>query len=60
MSVLYWNIGKRINYEILQNKRAEYGKEIVIALASQLTVEFGRGWSEKQLRNCLRVAETIP
>ena len=24
-TILYWNIGNRINKEILENKRAEYG-----------------------------------
>jgi hypothetical protein len=58
--MLYWQIGKRINEEILQNKRAAYGKEIVHTLSTQLTVEFGKGWSEKQLRHCLRFAEIFP
>jgi hypothetical protein len=59
-TILYWNIGRRINTEILGNKRAEYGKEIVKTLSNELTQEFGRGWSEKQLRHCLRIAETFP
>jgi DUF1016 N-terminal domain len=59
MTLLYWNIGKHINDEILKNKRAAYGKEIVISLALQLKKEFGSGWSDKQLRHCLRFAETF-
>jgi len=35
--LLYWNIGKKINQEILQDKRAEYGKQIVATLWQQLT-----------------------
>ena len=60
MSMLYWNIGNRINREVLQEQRAEYGKQIVATLSRQLTEEFGSGWSEKQLRHCLRFAATIP
>ncbi|CAN5231723.1 PDDEXK nuclease domain-containing protein [soil metagenome] len=60
MSMLYWQIGKRINDEILQNLRAEYGEQIVQSLAAQLTEEYGKGWSDKQLRHCLRFAETFP
>ena len=60
MSLLYWHIGKRIKEDVLQNKRAEYGKQIISSLSIQLTQEFGRGWSEKQLRHCLRTAETFP
>jgi predicted nuclease of restriction endonuclease-like (RecB) superfamily len=59
-TVLYWNIGERINSEILDNKRAEYGKEVVKSLSRNLTEEYGKGWSEKQLRHCLRIAETFP
>lgn len=54
------SIGKRINHEILENKRAEYGKEIVKTLSKRLTLEYGEGWSEQQLRHCLRFAETFP
>ncbi len=59
ISILYWNIGKKIRQEILQNRRAEYGKEVIISLSSELTKQYGKGWSEKQLRHCLRTAETI-
>ena len=60
LSMLYWQIGKRIRTEILNNERAEYGKQIVSILSGQLTEEYGKGWSEQQLRHCLRTAETFP
>lgn len=60
MSMLYWQIGKRINDEILQNQRAGYGEQIVQSLSAQLTEAYGKGWSEKQLRHCLRFAEIFP
>ncbi len=60
MTMLYWQIGKRINEELLQNQRAEYGKEIVITLSRQLSEEFGSGWGEKQLRQCMKLATTFP
>ncbi len=59
-TILYWNIGKRVNNEILENKRAKYGKEVVKTLSKELTQEFGKGWSEQHLRHCLRFAETFP
>jgi len=59
-TLLYWNVGECINREILGNKRAEYGKEIVKSLSKNLTEEYGKGWSENQLRHCLRIAETFP
>jgi hypothetical protein len=33
MTMLFWNVGKRINEDILQNKRADYGKQIVATVA---------------------------
>jgi predicted nuclease of restriction endonuclease-like (RecB) superfamily len=59
ITMLYWNIGKKINIEILKDQRAEYGKQIVNSLSTQLTIAYGKGWSEKQLRHCLRFAETF-
>ncbi len=59
-TMLYWNIGKRIHEDILDKKRAEYGKQIILTLSRQLTEEYGKGWSEKQLRHCLYIVETFP
>jgi predicted nuclease of restriction endonuclease-like (RecB) superfamily len=37
LTMLFWNIGKRINESILNNKRADYGKQIVVTLSRQLS-----------------------
>ena len=47
LTLLYWQIGYRIRQDILKEKRAEYGAEIVQSLTGQLTAEFGRGFAEK-------------
>ena len=60
LTQLYWHIGRRISAELLQGQRGEYGKQVVAELARQLTAEFGKGWSERQLRYCMRVAEIFP
>jgi len=60
LTMLYWKVGKLINDEILKNQRADYGEQIVSNLAKQLTLQYGKGWSEQHLRHCLRSAETIP
>ena len=60
LTQLYWHIGRRIGAELLQGQRAEYGKQVVAELARQLTADFGKGWSERQLRYCVRVAEVLP
>lgn len=36
LTILYWNIGNRINQDILENQRADYGKQIVATLSGQL------------------------
>ena len=47
---LHWKIGKRI-FEIQDGgKRATYGDELVIRLSEQLTKEFGKGFSARNLR----------
>ena len=40
MTMLFWKIGERINKDILDSKRAEYGKQIVITLSRQLVGEY--------------------
>jgi predicted nuclease of restriction endonuclease-like (RecB) superfamily len=57
---LYWKIGKRIREDILKSTRAGYGAEIVSSLGRQLTMDYGRGFSEKNLWHMLRFAEAFP
>lgn len=60
MSMLYWQIGKRIKTEILQNGRAEYGEQIVQSLAAQLEADYGKGFSRRNLFNMIQFAEVFP
>ncbi len=60
ITLLYWHIGERINRDVLGNKRAEYGKQIVATLARQLKAEFGRGYDEKSLRRMMQFATLFP
>ena len=60
LTFLYWQIGRRIRQDVLQNKRAEYGAEILHALSAKLAAEFGRGFSERNLANMIRFAEVFP
>ncbi len=54
--ILFWQIGKRINETILENKRADYGKQIVVTLSRQLELKYGRNFEEKNLRRMLQFA----
>ena len=60
LNLLFWQIGKRINDEILSNERADYGKQIVSNLANVLSAEYGRSFEEKNLRRMLQFAECFP
>lgn len=57
VTVLFWQIGSRISQDILQNRRAEYGKQIVPTLSAQLENKYGRNFTEKNVRRMLRFAE---
>ncbi len=57
ISMLYWHVGNHINNEVLDNKRAEYGKNVIPTLSQQLTTEYGKGWSERHLWSCLKFAQ---
>ena len=54
-----WHVGKRIKEDVLYNRRAEYGKQVVKHLSEQLTAKYGSGWGDKSLLHCLRCAETF-
>ncbi|RLC00781.1 MAG: cytoplasmic protein, partial [Deltaproteobacteria bacterium] len=60
LTMLYWKVGNRIRRDVLTCKRAGYGKEIVVTVARQLTLAYGRGFSVKSLRHMIRFAETFP
>jgi len=57
---LYWHVGRRIRQEILGAERAAYGEQIVVALSTQLTAEYGRGFSRTNLFYMIQFAEAFP
>lgn len=59
ITLLYWKIGKRINIDILKNKRAEYGKQIVVSLTRQLEGSYGKGFDEKNIRRMMQFASVF-
>jgi hypothetical protein len=58
--LLHWSIGERIRRDILKEKRAEYGEEIVSALSRQLSAEYGRGFSRFALSRMIKFVEVFP
>jgi len=60
LTMLYWRIGKRISQEVLGGERAEYGEQIVVTVSRQLVAEYGRGYTDKNLRRMIQFAEAFP
>ena len=46
-----WLLGMRIQHEVLNDKRAEYGEQVVKALAAFLTNRYGEGFTKTNLYN---------
>lgn len=61
LTMMYWHIGERINGEVLDNQHAEYGKQIVSAVSTQLREEYGsKGFDEKNIRRMIQFAVLFP
>ncbi len=60
LTLLYWRIGKRINEEVLQGERAEYGRQVVVTVSQTLVTEYGNSFTEKNLRRMVQFAEIFP
>ena len=57
----YWQIGKIIVEDEQRGKeRADYGKSVLKNLANQLTLEFGKGFDDSNLRNMRSFYKTFP
>ena len=46
-----WLLGMRIQHEVLKDKRAEYGEQVISNLANQLTQKYGRGFIKRNLHH---------
>lgn len=60
LTLLYWQIGRRINNEVLHGSRAAYGDEIISTLSRQLVNAYGNGFSAKNLLRMGQFAEIFP
>ena len=61
MVAAYWNIGRMIVEEEQEGKeRAAYGDKLIPRLAEQLSVEFGKGFSQANLKNMRQFYLTFP
>lgn len=60
LTIMHWEIGKLINDEILQNKRAEYSKEIFVTLSRQLQHNFGKSFDVVTIERYLESHSSEP
>ncbi len=60
MTLLYWNIGKSIQTEILKFERPEYGEQIIEKIGSALQLEYGRGFGPRVLQRTLQFYKFFP
>ena len=44
LTILFWHVGNRVLTQTLQNKRADYGKQIVVTLSRELVERFGNNY----------------
>ena len=55
-----WLLGMRIQHEVLKDKRAEYGQQVVKNLAQSLLERYGRGFSMRNLYNFVDFYQSHP
>ncbi|WP_332397866.1 PDDEXK nuclease domain-containing protein [Vibrio metschnikovii] len=59
ITLLYWQVGNRIRQEVLGGGRADYGKQVIATLAIELTAQYGKGWSKRNLAQMVKFAEVF-
>ena len=57
--ILYWNVGKIIKTQILGDNKPEYGKSVIQNLSQELVREYGRGYSQRNLFNMVKLYEVF-
>jgi len=55
-----WLLGMRIQYEVLKDKRAEYGEQVVKTLAKSLIDKYGKGFSRNNLYRFVAFFKSFP
>ena len=61
MVMTYWNVGRRIvEQEQNGNQRAEYGAAMMDALAAELTKEYGKSYSKRNLQYFRKFYQYFP
>ena len=59
-TLLCWHMGRRLDSEHLQGARAAYGKQFLVTVSRELTVDYGRGFSHTELTPMVQFAQAFP
>jgi predicted nuclease of restriction endonuclease-like (RecB) superfamily len=57
VTLMYWEVGRYIGSVLLDNERAEYGKQIVSTLSEKLVSKYGKTFESRNLRRMIQFAE---
>jgi predicted nuclease of restriction endonuclease-like (RecB) superfamily len=60
ITLMYWEIGRHIRLNVLNNERAEYSKQIVSSLSTQLVQKYGKSFELRNLRRMVQFSEIFP
>lgn len=60
LTLVYWQVGHKINEYLLEGERAEYGKNIVKTVSRDLEAQYGRGFTERNVRRMIQFSEVFP
>ena len=52
--MLYWNVGRVIKEDVLNNNKPEFGKSVISELSKQLVVRYGRSFNSRNLYNMVK------
>ena len=55
-----WLLGMRIEHEILKERRAEYGEQVIKTLSKELTMKYGDGFSRNNLYRFISFFKSFP
>lgn len=58
--LLYWSIGQRLYADVLKENKPEYGKAVIETLGSQLKLQYGRGFSSRNLFKMIQFYKSFP
>lgn len=57
---LFWHIGQELKENILKGQKAEYGKEVVSKISSELSFEYGKTYDRTALFRMIQFYEEFP